>query len=79
MLPPAFLTVALVLAPNLQADPPGFIMWDTSELEEWNSALGTRVGRDDSARETLADYVTPSGSHRFPVHSTRWRRKAGAA
>jgi mannose-6-phosphate isomerase-like protein (cupin superfamily) len=60
-----FLTVALVLAPTLQADPPGFIMWDTSELEERNSALGTRIGPDGSARETLADYVTPSGSHRF--------------
>ena len=40
-------------------------MWDTSELEERNSVLATRVGPDDSARETLADYVTPSGSHRF--------------
>ena len=40
-------------------------MWDTSELAERNSALGTRIGPDGSARETLADYVTPSGSHRF--------------
>ena len=65
IVPLPFLTVALVLAPTLQAEAPGFIMWDTSELEERNSALGTRIGPDDSARETLADYVTPSGSHRF--------------
>ena len=64
-MPLPFLAVALVLAPIPQADLPGFIMWDTSELEERNSALGTRIGRDGSARETLADYVTPSGSHRF--------------
>ena len=64
-MPAPFLTVALVLAPILQADQPGFIMWDTSELEERNSVLATRVRPDDSARETLADYVTPSGSHRF--------------
>ena len=64
-MPAPFLTVALVLAPILQADQPGFIMWDTSELKERNSVLATRVGPDDSARETLADYVTPSGSHRF--------------
>ncbi len=59
------LTVALLFAPIPQADPPGFIMWDASELEERNSALGTRVGPDDSARETLADYGNPSGAHRF--------------
>jgi len=59
------LAVALVLAPVLQADPPGFVVWDSSELEERSSALGTRVGPDDSARETLADYGNPSGAHRF--------------
>jgi len=40
-------------------------VWDSSELEERSSALGTRVGPDDSARETLADYGNPSGAHRF--------------
>jgi len=59
------LAVALVVLPVLQADPPGFVMWDTSELEVRSSALGTRVGPDDSARETLADYGNPSGAHRF--------------
>jgi len=59
------LTVALLFAPIPQGDPPGFIMWDALELEERNSALGTRVGPDDSARETLADYGNPSGAHRF--------------
>jgi mannose-6-phosphate isomerase-like protein (cupin superfamily) len=59
------LAVALVLAPVLQADPPGFVVWDSSELEERSSALGTRVGPDDSARETLADYGNRSGAHRF--------------
>ncbi len=57
--------VALVLAPLPQAVPPGFVMWDVSELAERNAALGTRVGPDDSARETLADYGNPSGAHRF--------------
>ena len=65
MVPPAFLTVALVLAPILQADPPGFVLWDATELEERSAALGTRIGPDDSARETLADYRTPARSHRF--------------
>ena len=62
---PSFLAVALVLAPVLQAAPPGFVAWDSSELEERSLALGTRVGPDDSARETLADYGNPSGAHRF--------------
>ncbi len=61
---PAFLTLALALASMPQSDP-GFVMWSASELEERNAALGTRIGQDGSARETLADYVTPSGSHRF--------------
>ena len=62
---PSFLAVALVVAPVLQADPSGFVAWDSSELEERSLALGTRVGPDDSARETLADYGNPSGAHRF--------------
>ena len=64
IVPSAFFTVALVLAPILQ-DRPGFIVWDSSELEERSAALGTMVGPDGSARETLADYETPSGGHRF--------------
>lgn len=49
----------------VQAGPPGFIVWHASELEDRSEALGERIGPDGSARETLADYVTPSGSHRF--------------
>ena len=64
-MPLTLLAVAVLLAPVPQVDPPGFIMWDASELEERNSALGTRVRPDDSARETLADYGNPSGAHRF--------------
>jgi quercetin dioxygenase-like cupin family protein len=65
ILPPAFLMVALALPPLVQADPPGFLMWSSAELEARSEALGTRVGPDGSARETLADYRTPSGGHRF--------------
>ena len=62
---PAFLIFALAFAPVVQTSPPGFRMWNASELEERSEALGTRVGPDGSARETLADYETPAGSHRF--------------
>ena len=64
IVPPAFLMLTLALATSAQ-NPPGFVMWDTSELQERNAALGTRIGPDDSARETLADYGNPSGAHRF--------------
>ncbi len=57
-------TLALMLALMLQGDP-GFVMWSVSELEGRNKALGAEVGPDGSARETLADYGSPSGSHRF--------------
>ena len=43
----------------------GFVMWDSSELQERNEALGTLIGPDGSARETLAEYGNPSGAHRF--------------
>lgn len=61
---PSLLTLAIALTLSLQADP-GFVMWTASELAERNTALGNRVGEDGSARETLADYGSPSGSHRF--------------
>ena len=57
-------TLALMLALMLQAGP-GFIMWSVSALEGRNETLGAGVGPDGSARETLADYESPSGSHRF--------------
>ena len=64
---PAFVGEAVVLAdaPVLQFDPPGFAMWKSSELEERDAALSTRVGANHSARETLADYGNPTGAHRF--------------
>jgi hypothetical protein len=39
----------------------GFGLWSAGELEFRNESLGTRIGPDFSARETLADY----GNHRF--------------
>ena len=52
-------------APVLDFDPPGFAIWSASELAGRDAALATRVGPDHSARETLADYGSPSRSHRF--------------
>ncbi len=57
--------LALSPAPEQAAASPGYLMWDVAELEERNDALGARIGPDGSARETLADYETPAGSHRF--------------
>jgi hypothetical protein len=56
------LLVALLLAsPVFAADPPGFGIWRSSELQRRDRALSTHVGEDHSSRETLADYT----SHRF--------------
>jgi len=44
---------------------PGFIFWSSSELQQRNAELGRAIRADGSARETLADYVTPARSHRF--------------
>lgn len=52
-------------APSLDLLPPGFAMWTASELVRRHEALSKQVGPDRSARETLADYGSPSGSHRF--------------
>jgi len=54
-----------VLTSNVQAESPGFILWRAAELEQRSDQLGTTIGADGSSRETLADYVTPAGSHRF--------------
>ena len=64
---PSLLLAAVLLspAPDQAAASPGYLMWDAAELEERSDALGTRIGADGSARETLADYETPAGSHRF--------------
>jgi len=57
--------LAQARAQAAQTSPPGFVAWSAAELESRSEALGTRIGADGSARETLADYRTPSGSHRF--------------
>jgi len=48
-----------------QLDPPGFGLWRSSELDRRNEALATRVGSDDSSRETLGDYGPGGVGHRF--------------
>lgn len=48
-----------------EASAPGVLVWSAAELEERSDSLGARIGADGSARETLADYVTPARSHRF--------------
>ena len=48
-----------------EPDSLGFVMWDSSELQQRNETLGALIGPDGSARETLAEYGNPSGAHRF--------------
>ena len=64
---PAFAGVPVMRedTPILDFEPPGFAMWRASDLARRRAALSNRVGPDRSARETLADYGSPSGSHRF--------------
>src|SRR5258705_5011382 len=52
---------ALLAAPVLAADPPGFALWKAGDLKSHDAALSMHVAADHSSRETLADY----GSHRF--------------
>ena len=66
MIVSSLVVAALALSPApRQSASPGYLMWDAAELEERSDALGTRIGPDGSGRETLADYETPAGSHRF--------------
>jgi quercetin dioxygenase-like cupin family protein len=51
--------------PSPRTSPPGVVVWPASELQERSESLGGRIRDDGSARETLADYETPEGSHRF--------------
>ena len=44
---------------------PEFLIWTALELEQRNAQLGRTIRPDGSSRETLADYITPIGSHRF--------------
>ncbi len=59
------LVFAFLLTPVVQTEPPGFVRWSAAELARRDDGLATRVGPDDSARETLADYGIPDRSHRF--------------
>ena len=52
-------------APAIDLEPPGFALWRAGELAERRGALDLRIGPDRSARETLADYGSPTRSHRF--------------
>src|SRR6266540_6343274 len=55
------LAAGFLIVPMFAADPPGFAMWRSTELQRRDEALSKKVGPDHSARETLADY----GDHRF--------------
>ena len=57
--------LAAVSLPVLQAGEPGFLHWSAADLERRNAALSETIRPDGSARETLADYEVPGGSHRF--------------
>ncbi|MCP5347956.1 MAG: hypothetical protein R3F41_10105 [Gammaproteobacteria bacterium] len=64
---PAFRGQAIAV-PDGQApemEPPGFGLWRAAELQRRNTALGTRIRTDGSARETLADYGAGGSSHRL--------------
>jgi len=55
------LAAGFLVVPMFAADPPGFAIWRSTELQRRDVALSKKVGPDHSARETLADY----GDHRF--------------
>lgn len=52
-------------APVLTFDPPGFAIWSESELRNRHVVLTGQLRPDRSARETLADFGSPTRSHRF--------------
>ena len=52
-------------APVLDFNPPGFAIWSEADLQGRHELLSVRVRSDRSARETLADYGSPTRSHRF--------------
>ena len=60
-----FVLAAAVALPALQTEELGFVKWTAADLRGRHAALSARVGPDHSARETLAEYGHPSGSHRF--------------
>ena len=52
-------------APVLNFQPPGFALWTDAELQRRHTVLTGLIRPDHSARETLADYGSPTRSHRF--------------
>ncbi|MDA1092338.1 MAG: hypothetical protein O3A25_03560 [Acidobacteria bacterium] len=52
-------------APDLAFDSAGFVGWGATELQRRDAALADRMGPDRDARETLADFGSPTRSHRF--------------
>lgn len=52
-------------APLLDFDPPGYAIWTNEELQQRHEVLTGQIRRDRSARETLADFGSPTRSHRF--------------
>lgn len=52
-------------APALDFEPPGFALWRARGLDRRRADLDRRIGPDRSSRETLADYGSPTRSHRF--------------
>ncbi|MEE2636387.1 MAG: hypothetical protein VYE68_04050, partial [Acidobacteriota bacterium] len=57
--------VVAVDAPSLDFEPAGFALWRATELQQRREMLSIRIRPDRSARETLADYGSPTRSHRF--------------
>jgi len=55
------LAAGFLVVPVFAADPAGFAMWRSTELQRRDEALSKKLGPDHSARETLADY----GDHRL--------------
>jgi mannose-6-phosphate isomerase-like protein (cupin superfamily) len=54
------LLIVIAIAPVFAADLAGFGIWKPADLKERDKALASKVGADNSARETLGDY----GTHR---------------
>lgn len=50
---------------NQMVESPGLLIWSSLELDQRSAQLGRTIRSDGSSRETLADYLTPTGSHRF--------------
>ena len=77
IVPLRVLLVAVVLAPVLQAAPPGFVMWSSSELEQRDAALSTRVGQDHSRPRDSGRLRLPPRSLPLPIHLSGRRRIPG--